>query len=465
MLKQEEIRKERIRLGISQSKLATLTGVSKYAISSYELSKDIAPAAVIKSISEVLTAIDEGTLIPSKKKRVCKTEFDTSIIKQRPRRGYTQTESNKEYLKVLGKLSEDFSLPKTNCPKAISFFAGCGGLCYGLSAAGFDIVASNELVPDYVKIYKKNFPNTTTLPNDVKDITQDNIKAITDRVGDIDLFAGGPPCQGFSLAGKRDVNDSRNTLFQYYLRLASICKPKVILMENVKLLTSMKTPSGSYVKDEIIQTFNRIGYYSNFFIVNASDYGVPQDRYRVLFVGVRKDLKMEPAIPPPDHGEGSGLFDSLAPKLTFADAVSDLPFLEAGEKSGIDSLHKATKHPEHVIRWLIDVPEGKSAHDNTDPALIPPSGFNTTYKRQVWNEPGRTVTTNFATISGSNNVHPIATRALTTREAMRLQSFPDTYIMEGKDATIQTVIGNAVPPLLAYKIGKFLLENYKLSKL
>ena len=464
MLKQDEIRRERIRLDISQSKLADLSGVSKYDISSFELGNRNATNDELNRIADVFASLEKGTLVLSKKKRVCKQAFESSIIEQRPRRGYTRSKHNEDYLLTLKELSDNFAKPKDGGPKAISFFAGCGGLCYGLRSAGFDIVASNELVPEYVDIYKKNFPGTITLPNDIKDITEDDIQAIINRFGDIDLFAGGPPCQGFSLAGKRDVNDNRNTLFQYYLKLASFCNPKVILMENVKLLTSMKTPSGTLVKDEIINTFNRIGYYSDFFVVNASEYGVPQDRFRVLFVGVRKDLKKTPAIPAPDHGDRLNLFDAIDEKLTFADAVSDLPFIESGEKSKTDSLHKATKHPEHVIRWLIDVPEGKSAHDNTDPSLRPPSGFNTTYKRQVWNEPGRTVTTNFATISGSNNVHPIATRAITTREAMRLQSFPDTYIMEGKDAIVQTVIGNAVPPLLAYKIGMFLIKNYNLSK-
>lgn len=226
----------------------------------------------------------------------------------------------------------------------------------------------------------------------------------------------------------------------------------------------MKNPEGKLVKDEIIKTFDDIGYFGQFFIVNASDYAVAQNRERVLFIGVRKDLNMKPQMLPPLCGERNDMFSTLIPRFTFGDAVSDLEYLESGEASITDKYHKATRHPEHVIRWLYNVPQGKSAHDNENPNLRPPSGYNTTYKRQVWTEPGCTVTTNFNMISGGNNVHPIATRALTIREALRLQSFPDSFKLKGKEGVIRTTIGNAVPPLLAFNIAKFLKETYSLSK-
>ncbi|MFT5527886.1 MAG: DNA (cytosine-5)-methyltransferase 1, partial [Pirellulaceae bacterium] len=111
-----------------------------------------------------------------------------------------------------------------------------------------------------------------------------------------------------------------------------------------------------------------------------------------------------------------------------------------------------------VIQWLWNVPEGKSAHDNEDPKLRPPSGYNTTYKRQVWKQPAATVQTTFGMISGCRNVHPIATRSLTIREAARIQSFPDSYRFQGTLKTIRTGIGNAIPPLLAYRIGQHALK-------
>lgn len=456
-----DIRNERNKLSISQAQLAKLTGISQTILSAYECGKKLPSNEDIQLIKFVLSEINNGTIIPNRKKQICRTKFDNSVINERPRKSYERTVKNTNYLSALNELAIQFNVKRENAPIAVSCFAGCGGLCYGIKAAGFNIVATNELMEDYKQIYKANFPDINFLPNDIKDITNDDIEALKKNYPQIDLLAGGPPCQGFSLAGKRDVDDNRNTLFTYYLKLASKLRPKVILMENVKLLTSMKNPEGKLVKDEIINTFTKIGYNGDFYCVNASSYGVPQNRERVFFIGIRKDLGLSPSFPKPTHFMGSNWLGQSC--LTFGDAVSDLEFIESGEVSANDSLHKATNHPEHVLRWLVDVPQGKSAHENKNPEMRPPSGYNTTYKRQKWDEPGCTVTTNFNMISGCNNVHPIATRSLTIREAMRLQSFPDSFKFTGKEGTIRTVIGNAVPPLLAFSVAKFILENYILS--
>ena len=458
------IRGMREGVNVSQAQFSEIVGIPQYRLSGLELDKDQPTEDEIIKITLAIEKIIHGDIKLRKKKRLSKEVYNYSIVEVNPRRGYTKTARNEEYKNLLHELEANFEKDHSKGPTAMSFFVGCGGLCYGITAAGFNIVASNELVDEYRAIYKENFPNAKFLSNDIKDITDEEIDEVLKEHPDIDLFAGGPPCQGFSLAGKRDVEDQRNTLFQYYLRIANKVRPKVILMENVRLLTSMKNPEGILVKDEIIRTFDKIGYFGQFYIVNASDYTVAQNRERVLFVGVRKDLKMKPDMLRPICGTSDNLFSTCIPKFTFGDAVSDLEYIESGEQSSTDKYHKATNHPEHVIRWLYNVPQGKSAHDNEDPSLRPPSGYNTTYKRQVWSEPGCTVTTNFNMISGGNNVHPIATRALTTREALRLQSFPDSFKFTGKDGSIRTTIGNAVPPLLAYNVAKFLKETYNLSK-
>lgn len=452
------IRKIREELGISQTKFSRMINMHQHRLSSLELDKEIPHSEEISHIVQAFDEIKKGVVTIEKKKKISKEKFSSSIVSERPRRGYTRTPGNYRYLQELQNLERNFNKKRKEAPLAMSFFAGCGGLCYGITAAGFNIVATNELEEDYKAIYSQNFPNANFMTNDIRDITDEEINELLNHYPEIDLFAGGPPCQGFSLAGKRNVKDERNTLFSYYLRIAAKVRPKVILMENVKLLTSMKTPSGKLVKDEIIETFTQIGYDTHFFIVNAADYGVAQNRHRVIFIGVRKDLKIRPSMIAPLYGDASSLF-GLQPYFTFGDAVSDLEFIESGEKSIRDKCHKAVSHPEHVIRWLYDVAEGKSAHDNDDPALRPPSGYNTTYKRQVWNEPGATVQTTFGMISGCNNVHPIATRSLTIREAMRLQSFPDSFKCEGKDGVVRTTIGNAVPPLLAYRIALYIKES------
>lgn len=456
------IRDKRNEIGLSQSKLADLTGIEQARISAYELGKLDLNLIEVKQISNHLENIDRTTVQNLKKKRYQNSQHLESIVQQRPRRNFKKTIRNKEYLEILKNLENNFFNPPKTDLKAVSFFAGCGGLCYGVKAAGFEIIATNELIEAYREIYKLNFPSADFLPNDIQEITKDDIDKIKRKSGKIDLMVGGPPCQGFSLAGKRDVNDKRNTLFEYYLKIAEQIQPKVILIENVRLLTSMKDPNGSLVSKRILDTFEKMGYKSNFYNVNAKDYGVPQHRERVIFIAIRKDLKKSPSIAETKYGNFVNLFNSNPPYFTFGDGVSDLEFLESGESSIKDEHHWAVNHPEHVIRWLVDVPEGKSAHDNNDPNLRPPSGYNTTYKRQVWTEPAGTVATTYGMISGCRNVHPIATRALTTREALRLQSFPDSFKLTGNDGPIRTVIGNAVPPLLGFELAKFIKENYML---
>lgn len=345
-----DIRKMREDINISQAQFSEIVGIPQYRLSGIELGKDTLTDDEYIKITLAVEKIIHGDIKPRKKKRISKEVFDYSIVASNPRRGYTKTARNEEYKKLLNALEANFRKDHTNDPKAISFFAGCGGLCYGITAAGFNIVASNELVSDYREIYKLNFPNAHFLSNDIKDISDEEIDAILKEYPDIDLFAGGPPCQGFSLAGKRDIEDQRNSLFQYYLRIADRVRPKVILMENVRLLTSMKNSEGNLVKDEIIKTFDNIGYFGQFFIVNASDYTVAQNRERVLFVGIRKDLNMKPRMLHPICGTASDLFSACIPKFTFGDAVSDLEFIESGEASESDMYHKATNHPEHVIR-------------------------------------------------------------------------------------------------------------------
>jgi DNA (cytosine-5)-methyltransferase 1 len=311
-----------------------------------------------------------------------------------------------------------------------------------------------ELKSPFRKIYRQNFPQTVELGSDIQKIGDEKILEWKKDFGEIDVVIGGPPCQGFSLSGKRNTKDPRNNLFKSYLKVVRGLQPKVAVMENVRLLTSMKTADGESVLKSIYEEFENSDYCVKHFEINAKDYGVPQHRERVIFIAVRKDLKtVEPSMPSPTHGIMQSLFSPVAPYRTFADACSDLEFLESGEKSATDSLHEAVKHPDHVIEWLWDVPQGKSAHDNEDPILRPPSGYNTTYKRQIWDKPASTVQTTFGMISGCRNVHPISTRSLTVREAARIQSFPDTFNFVGSLGDIRATIGNAVPPLLAYAIA------------
>lgn len=398
-------------------------------------------------------------MLAKRKKRYRRHVY--SAVAHEPERvvRHKKTDGNREYVTCLDALDADRRRQSAKRPTALSLFSGCGGLSLGTSWAGFDVQAFLEIDERLKAVYRLNFPEVRELGGDVTALSDVDIKQRAQELPAIDLVVGGPPCQGFSLAGKRAVGDTRNVLFREFMRFIDAFRPKVAIMENVRLLTSMRSQSGELVKLQILRDFDSCGYRARLFEVNAKDYGVPQHRERVFFVATRADLKAEPSFPQRPFGGRPGLFGGTRPHRTFADACSDLSYLESGDKDQFDALHEAVAHPQHVVRWLWDVPEGFSAHQNEDPRKRPPSGYNTTYKRQVWNEPASTVQTTFGMISGCRNVHPIATRALTVREAARLQSFPDSYRFGTHLGSMRVGIGNAVPPLLAYAVAKHVKDQ------
>lgn len=460
------LRQQREQLGLSQAKLAELSGVSQHLISSFELEKTQLPSTLLDAVVFALANKSEVKQVAKRTKRYQEHKYaKVQHLPDRVAKAF-RTPGNLEYGRILAEIADLHTKEKSGKLSAVSLFSGCGGFSLGFSAAGFTIKGFLELEESLRDIYRANFPTSLELGGDITTFDDASLKHACERLGSVDVIIGGPPCQGFSLSGKRRVDDARNTLFKQYLRFVDVLRPKAAILENVRLLTSMKTPQGGYVKDAICAEFSRHGYKVKLFEINAKEYGVPQHRERVLFIAVREDLNREPGLPHPTHSDESTIFSSSLPYRSFADACSDLPFIESGETSS-DSFHEAVEHPQHVIDWLWDVPEGSSAHENEDAKKRPPSGYNTTYKRQVWNEPAATVQTTFGMISGCRNVHPIATRSLTVREAARIQSFPDSFRFVGTLGAIRTGIGNAVPPLLAYQMALYLrqmlLELVKIS--
>ena len=403
---------------LSQARLAELTGIPQHILSSFELEKSELLYDQERRITDLLSNIERYNSTINRRKRYRHHTYENTGSHETRAAIAEGSERNPEYLNVLRSLiacsDESFS--------AISLFSGCGGFSLGFASAGCKIKGFVEVDEGLSTIYSKNFPNTKKIGSDITTIKSRDIASFRINVGDIDVVIGGPPCQGFSLSGKRDIEDYRNYLFREYMRFLHILNPKFAILENVRLLTSMKSKHGGLVKDEIIDLFCSHGYIARYFNVNACHYGVPQHRERVFFVAVRSDMGRQPTFPEPEYGRPTSLFDVQKPVRTFADACSDLEYIESGQKTA-DPLHAAVKHPDHVVKWLWHVPPGASAHDNDDPNLRPPSGYNTTYKRQIWDKPASTVQTTFGMISGCRNVHPIATRSLTIREATRLQSF------------------------------------------
>jgi DNA (cytosine-5)-methyltransferase 1 len=458
------IRNERKSRKLSQAKFARLLGLRQYVLSAWELNKTSPNDDELQKINSVLSSFDKDVKTGNVEK-ILKRKTPKNVSFSFADSNFTngnKTENNRPHSPYREMLS-NFTMSSSTGLNTISLFSGCGGFSLGFHWAGVNIVGHVELVDSAREIYQENFPETECLGENIRDISNDEISKWTQKFGHINILFGGPPCQGFSLAGKRDKFDPRNELYKEFVRVASILKPDVILMENVRLITSMKAPDHTPITDHILRDFDEAGYRCKFQPVNAQDYGVPQSRERVFFIGIRKDFSNESIVfPQKTHGIGDDLplfGSSLKNYVTFREATFDLETLESGEISH-DEWHFAVKHPNHVIQMLKDVPEGGSAHDNPNPSLRPTSGYNTTYKRLIWDEPCSTVSTNFGMISGSRNVHPTSTRSLTIREALRCQSFPDTFKLCGTLGEIRTAIGNAVPPLLAKTLAEHLVEKY-----
>lgn len=452
-----KIKEKRKKYNISQTKLSIISGYKKTQISEWELEKALPSVIQLKKLESALNKaifdIDKG-YDDIRKKRIVNN--NSTQNKKTPNIIDSEIEYNKK-LKFCKWYNSKYSLllkemytkavykKKNNAPKAIALFSGCGGFSLGFAAEGFNLVGHVEIEKSANRIYEANFKDSVLLGEDICKLSDADIREWKEKFGEIDTIIGGPPCQGYSLAGKRNPEDVRNQLYKYYVNIVSIIKPKIFVFENVKLLTSMRTKEGYLFIDLITKAFENVGYKLIKKEINAANYGVPQSRERIIIVGIRKNLNKAFVFP--------NEICKVDDQRTFRNATFDLPMLESGEISS-DPLHWSVSHPEHVINWLKNVPEGHSAHENKDLFNRPPSGFNTTYKRIKWDEPCSTISTNFGMISGSRNVHPESTRAFTIREAARVQSFPDEFVFIGNWGDIRKAIGNAVPPLLAQEIAK-----------
>lgn len=344
----------------------------------------------------------------------------------------------------------------------VDLFAGVGGLSLGFEMAGFKTVIANEYDESIAYSYKKNHNCDKLI---ICDITKLDIeKTFGDLKNTIDVVVGGPPCQGFSQKGQRKtINDERNFLFKFFVKVVDYLKPKYFVMENVP---NLLTTENGYFKKEIIKLFKEIGYELKLGVLNASDYGVPQNRKRAIIIGALN--KAAPNLPEP-----------LENKTTIWDAISDLNFLESGEgqeeqeyritpltkyqlnlRKGSNTLynHVATNHSTIALDRLKLIPP------NCGEKVLPEehrtkSIYSGTWTRMVSTEQSVTITTRFDTPASGQFTHPFLNRAITVREAARIQSFPDTFRFYGTKTSQMKQVGNAVPPLLAYQIAKVILSE------
>lgn len=343
----------------------------------------------------------------------------------------------------------------------VDLFSGSGGLTLGLHRAGWTALAAIDRWPDAVATYRLNFPDHTCLRDEVEALSTKRLTALVPERPD--WVVGGPPCQGFSTVGRRERDDPRNRLVEEFHKVVDFLRPRGFLIENVTGLRDMQ------FVDEIVALFEPSGYKVTPFVIAAADYGVPQLRRRIFFVG---DLEGRLFVPPePTHSQKN--------YVTVEDAIGDLPALQAGEekreydqsprtayqvmlRNGSQRLqgHKASAHPPHLVKAISFIPDGGN-RQSIPPKYQPASGFHNSYSRLNSMAPAVAVTQNMGKPSGTRCIHPFQHRGLTAREGARLQGFPDTFHFTGGITSQRLQIANAVSPILACQIAHALVDDIR----
>jgi DNA (cytosine-5)-methyltransferase 1 len=352
----------------------------------------------------------------------------------------------------------------------IDLFCGCGGFSKGFEEAGFDVRFGVDVWNDALITYKKNFPGAVVLNEDITKVSGNQILEMCDlQPGEIDVIIGGPPCQGFSVSGKRMIDDERNVLYKSFVNLVSEIKPKVFVMENVPGLIRLFNGT---VGEQVLEDFTNIGYTVKRQILSADNYGVPQQRKRVFFVGLNNDMFSNPdmyVFPTPFTGIGG-----LIPALTSKDAISDLDFvpddrslgedipyelppqndyqimMREGSKSILN--HSITIHKAKTKEIISMVPDGGNYKDLPE-ELWETRKVHIAWTRMDSNKPCFTIDTGH-----NHHFHYRANRVPTVRESARIQSFPDTFEFIGIKTSQLKQVGNAVPPLLAKAVAESVIE-------
>jgi DNA (cytosine-5)-methyltransferase 1 len=356
-------------------------------------------------------------------------------------------------------------------PTFVDLFCGAGGLSLGLFNAGWECVKALDCWPDAIRTYNLNVDRghlgeTASARHraeqlDIHDLRGETLRKSVSETPD--WVVGGPPCQGYSTVGKRIPEDPRNELFLEFRRVVAELNPEGFLIENVLGLKDMS------FEQAVKSSFESLGYQVGFAVLTAADFGVPQLRRRVVFVGHRT--------------RGGFLFPSsvVLPDeyTTVSDAIGDLPEVRPGKtvriydrepstpyqkmlRDGHDELqgHTASQHPPHLVKAISFIPDGGNRRDIPD-RYQPASGYHNSYSRLASWRPAVAVTSNMSKPSATRCIHPFQNRGLTAREGARLQSFPDRFYFCGGGVSQRLQIANAVPPLLARCLGEALEDPHR----
>lgn len=346
----------------------------------------------------------------------------------------------------------------------VDLFAGGGGLTLGLSRAGWRPLLGLDNWSDAVSTYRSNFPDHPALLSPVEDVTEGSLRDVLNEAPD--WVVGGPPCQGFSTVGRRRREDPRNQLVREFARIVQILKPQGFVVENVVGLRDM-----DFV-DAVSGLFRKLGYRVTTMVLRSADYGVPQLRHRIFFVGDAEGR----SFARPEPTRSAGRF------VTVWDAIGDLPELDPGEeatsydrparteyqrrmRNGSNHLqgHVASRHPQHLVEVISHIPDGGNRRSIPD-ALQPKSGYHNSYSRLDSTLPAVAVTQNMGKPSGTRCIHPFQHRGLSAREGARLQGFPDTFRFSAGVTSQRLQIANAVSPILAEAIGTALRDDLSWSE-
>jgi DNA (cytosine-5)-methyltransferase 1 len=349
---------------------------------------------------------------------------------------------------------------------AIDLFSGCGGSAIGFNMAGFQIMAAIDVDENATKTYSQNFPNTNVITEDIRYISgKQLLKLIKLKKRQLSVLLACPPCQGFSSAKRKGSSyDPRNELVFEFVRLTKELLPKTIAMENVPGLSRGK---GKLIFLEAIDQLNKMGYDTVYDILNSADYGVPQNRKRIILLGSRiKEIRLR--LP-------EKCIKKENEKVTVFDAIGDLPKIENGKKHKNDPMHVAAKLSAINLERLMLTPHNGGSwktwpdHLKLNCHRGENIGHSDVYGRMEWKKSAPTLTGGCTAISKGRFGHPEQNRAISLREAARLQSFPDSYNFMGSFTSITKQIGNAVPPLLAKNIAEeiksMLIEKRKMDNI
>jgi DNA (cytosine-5)-methyltransferase 1 len=323
-------------------------------------------------------------------------------------------------------------------PTYIDLFSGSGGFSLGFDEANFENLFSIDIESSFCETYNTNFPNHNLIKKDISKLTKEEITTLI-KDKEIDVVIGGPPCQGFSIAGnigRKFTEDPRNQLFREFARIVSITKPKYFVMENVARLYSH---NNGETRKEIITVFEEMGYNVECKILNSADYNVPQVRKRVIFIG----NKISKSILFPEKNSST--------YRTVKEVLDNFPKLNSGEKSSVPN-HYAMNHSEQMLQKMSYVTDGGNRNEIPE-NLRPKTGDVRKYIRYNSNLPSVCVTGDMRKIFHYNQ-----NRALTVRELAKLQSYPDSFVFKGTSISQQQQVGNSVPPLMAKAIAQSILK-------